>query len=70
MLVNVMQLVIVGQFYYWTQSAAVSPSSPLRPVGLYVLIISWLLIAFSGSRAGSDLLHRKILRLALTVALA
>jgi len=69
MLLNVMQLVIVGQFYYWTQSAAVSPSSPLRPVGLYVLIISWLLIALNGSRSGSDLLHRKILRLAATVAL-
>ena len=70
MLVNVMQLVIVGQFYYWTQSAAVSPSSVLRPLGLYILIISWLLIAFDASRSGSDELHRKILRLAVTVALA
>jgi hypothetical protein len=69
MLVNVMQLVLVGQFYYWTQSAAVSPSSSLRAVGLYALIISWLLIAFDASRSGSDLLHRKILRLAVTVAL-
>ena len=69
MILNVMQLLIVGQFYFWTQSAAVSPSSPLRPVGLYVLIISWLLITYSASRSGSDLLHRKILRLVLTVAL-
>ena len=69
MLLNVMQLLIVGQFYYWTQSPAVSPSSPLRPVGLYALIISWLLITYSASRSGSDLLHRKILRLVLTVAL-
>ena len=70
MLVNVMQLVIVGQFYYWTQSAAVGSSSLLRPVGLYVLIISWVLIAFNASRSGSDLLHRIILTLVLTVALA
>jgi len=70
MLLNVIQLVIVGQFYYWTQSAAVSPSSSLRPMGLYALIISWLLIAFNASRSGSDKLHRMILRLAVTVALA